>query len=284
MITHETLQANGLAFHVARAGPKDAPLVLCLHGFPECWYSWRHVLERLSDRFLVVAPDLRGYGDSDKPAKGYDLPTLAADARAIVHALGRERCHLVGHDWGGAIAFHAAAHDPGLVERLAIMNCPHPAAFRSILANPRQLARFWYFLFFQVPRLPELYLLRQEARAIAGSFKSYAGRPDRITREDRAVFRKEMQKPGAIQGALAYYRAAFRGLFSLPRRFPRIQAPTLVLWGEKDPALGVELTHGLERQFDGPLAIHYLPDVGHWTAQEAPDEVCEALRWFLATG
>ena len=282
---HRTIAANGLAFHVAVAGPADAPLLLCLHGFPELWYSWRHVLAALSDRFLVVAPDLRGYGDTERPAGGYDLPTLAADTRALVRALGRERCHLAGHDWGGAIAFETATRFPETVERLVILNAPHPVALaRSFLANPRQIARFWYFLLFQLPWLPEYYLGRQGCRAISGSFKAYAGRKDRITREDREVYRQAMLRPGALRAALAYYRAAFR-LLARPgatRGTPRIQAPTLILWGSEDPALGVELTHGLAEWFAGELSIRYLPGVGHWTQQEAPEEVCEAMRAFLA--
>jgi pimeloyl-ACP methyl ester carboxylesterase len=283
-IEHATVAANGVRFHVARAGPAWAPLLLCLHGFPECWYSWRHILARLSDRFLVVAPDLRGYGDTERPAGGYDLETLADDAAALVRALGRERCFLAGHDWGGAIAYASAMRHPARVERLVVMNCPHPHALgQAMFRNPRQFKRFWYFLAFQLPWLPERYLARQGGRAIAGSFKAYAHRKERITREDREFYRKEMLKPGALAAALAYYRAGFRsaiGLAHRPRMIP-IAAPTLVLWGRRDPALAVELSHGMERFFAGPFAIQYLPDVGHWTQQEAPEEVEAAMRAFL---
>lgn len=284
-ISHSTLSANGLRFHLASSGPADAPLLLCLHGFPECWYSWRHVLAQLSDRFRVVAPDLRGYGDTERPRGGYDLDTLADDVAALVRALGRERCFLAGHDWGGAVAYHAAARHPAAVERLVVMNCPHPRAIaRALLTNPRQIARFWYVFMFQIPWLPELYLARQNGRGIVGSFKGYAARKDRITREDRDVFRREMLKPGAIAAGLAYYRAAFRRPWSLrgPGGKPAaIAAPTLLLWGARDPALGLELTHGMERYFSGPFSVQYFPDVGHWTQQEAPDEVCAAMRAFL---
>src|SRR5436190_5273232 len=107
-VRHVRVRANGIEFHVAIAGPEGAPLLLCLHGFPECWYSWRHQLEALSDRFLVAAPDLRGYGETEKPKSGYDIENLAADAAALVGALGRERAIIVGHDWGGLIAYAAA--------------------------------------------------------------------------------------------------------------------------------------------------------------------------------
>jgi pimeloyl-ACP methyl ester carboxylesterase len=280
-VAHETVSANGLRFHVASAGPPEAPLLLCLHGFPECWYSWRHVLERLAGPYRIVAPDLRGFGETEKPPGGYDLDTLAADVAGIARALGRERIYLAGHDWGGAVAYHAAACYPGLIERLAVLNCPHPLAARRILLNPRQLARFWYFLFFLLPFLPERYLARQGGRAIAGSFKAYAVRKDRITREDRDVFRRAMLRPGAIRAGLSYYRSAPRSFVRADPRWARVAAPTLVLWGLGDGALGPELTHGMERWFTGPLRLEYLPGVGHWTQQEAPDEVCAALRSFF---
>lgn len=284
-ITHRTIAANGIRFHIAEAGPKNAPLLLCLHGFPECWYSWRHVLLGLSHRLRVVAPDLRGYGQTDKPPCGYDLDTLADDAHELVRALGYERCTLAGHDWGGAIAYHAARRHAAVVERLVVMNCPHPAALRRhVFTNPRQIARFWYFFLFQLPYVPEWYLAREGGRAIAGAFKTAAARPDAISKEDRDVFRRAMLEPGAIPSALAYYRHAFRSGFSLggASRARPIAAPTLVLWGMQDPALGVELTHGMEKYFSGPFLLQFLPDVGHWTQQEAPREVCAAMSSFLA--
>src|SRR5262249_27736037 len=155
-----------------------------------------------------------------------------------------------GHDWGGAVAYQAAARHAAVVERLVVMNCPHPSAMRrAMLTNPRQMARFWYFFVFCLPRLPEWYLARQRGRARAGSLKAYAARKERITKEDRDLFRREMLRPGALAGGLAYYRAALRsyvGLDGALRGLPRIAAPTLLLWGMKDGALGVELTHGME--------------------------------------
>ena len=129
------------------------PLVLLLHGFPEFWYSWRRQLPALAQRFRVVAPDLRGYNLSDKPASGYDQATLASDIPALIHALGADRAHVVGHDWGGVVAWGAAIHHPQVVDRLVILNAPHPAAYwRELRQNPRQLLRSWYIGLFQIPR------------------------------------------------------------------------------------------------------------------------------------
>jgi pimeloyl-ACP methyl ester carboxylesterase len=281
---HSFVAANGVRFHVVAEGPEEAPLLLCLHGFPELWYSWRHVLARLSKRFRVVAPDLRGYGESDKPPSGYDAATLARDVRELVGALGRSRCFLVGHDWGGVVAYETAMRHPECVERLIILNAPHPATFaRALLTNPRQLLRSWYIFLFQVPGLPERLLAAGDGRAIERAFDNVPG----ITDEDRQVYRKAMLRPGALEKALEYYRVAFRHALSPRRlfaRLPRIVAPTLVLWGEEDPALGSELTHGMERLFEGPLTVRYLPGVGHWTQQEAPEEVCRAIGSFLSEG
>lgn len=305
-VHHETVEANGIHFHVARSGdgpgvPGDdraaggaptRPLILMLHGFPECWYSWRHQLRAFASSYDCAAPDLRGYGDTAKPEGGYDLDTLADDAAALVRALGHARATVVGHDWGGLIAWHVAARHPEVLERLAIINCP-PAEvmLRHLLTNPRQIQRSWYIFFSQIPGLPEARLSRDGAAIIPRIFKSGATRREAFTPEDLEVFRQAMAKPGAVASALAYYRRILRDAFApaaLLRRFlgpdpPPIEVPGLVIWGRDDPFLGIELTHGLERRFRGPFTLRYIPRCGHWTQQEAPDEVNGALRELLAT-
>lgn len=289
MIRHERVEANGLRFHVALAGERGWPLLLCLHGFPECWYSWRHQLEALSDRFLVAAPDLRGYGESDKPPRvaDYRIDLLAADAAALVRALGHERAHVVAHDWGGGVAWHLAGAHPEVVERLAILNCPHPLLFLDRLRawDVAQWRRSLYMLAFQVPWLPErLFPPARLARVI----RRTAARRDAFTADDVAEFERSLSNPGAVAGGLNYYRAIVRDLLRPSRRRALIgtwrrgvAAPTLIVWGEKDAFLGVDLLDGHERIVRSTLTVRRIPDAGHWVQQEAFAQVNSALRDFL---
>ncbi len=269
------------------AGPRDAALVVLLHGFPESWISWRHQIAALAPRFRVVAPNLRGYGESDRPrgVEAYRLRRLVGDVRGLVRALGRERAHIVGHDWGGGIAWALAIEQGDVCERLAVLNCPHPAVFRRALqTNPRQMLRSWYILFFQLPWLPEHLLAAGDLRALDRAFS-------RIVRSNGAVavppdvleqMKAALRPPGAIEAALHYYRAAFRYAGDLRELDRPIRCPTLLIWGERDFALGRELTVGMEALFAGPFRREYVPDAGHWVQQEAPLEVNRALLGFLA--
>ncbi len=290
MIRHETVRANGLRFHVAAAGDAKNPLVLCLHGFPEGWYSWRHQLEALSDRFLVAAPDLRGYGETEKPPRvsDYRIDALADDVAGLVRALGHERAFVVGHDWGGAVAWHTAAAHPEVVERLAILNCPHPYLFAQALSrfDLGQWRRSSYMLFFQIPGLPEaLFPAARLARVIRRS----TAKRGVLTDEDVAAFEKGLAPDGTVRSGLNYYRATARSLarpaerrrlFSLWEK--GIEAPTLIVWGEKDAFLGAHLLEGHERLAKSSLAIRRIPDCAHWVQQEAPGDVNAALRSFFA--
>jgi pimeloyl-ACP methyl ester carboxylesterase len=294
-VRHSFLQANGLRFHLALAGEgnADAPLLLMLHGFPECWYSWRHQLAAFGDRFFCAAPDLRGYGQTDKPRTGYDLDTLADDVAALVRALGRERAVVIGHDWGGALAWHFARRHPGLLEGLVVLNCPPPDIMLGhFLKNPTQLRRSWYMFFFNLPWLPERRLSRDGCRIVPAIFKAGAARREAFSKEDLALFRREMARPGAVRGALSWYRQAFRrmlGPTAIARRLVRrrrrprpITAPGLILWGRDDPFLGQELLDGVTGRFGGPLTVRLLDGCGHWTQQEAVGAVHEELERFLS--
>lgn len=274
-IDHRRVRANGIEFHVALAGDPDAPLILCLHGFPECWYSWRRQLEALSGRFLVAAPDLRGYGETDKPAAGYELANLAADAAALIPALGRERAVLAGHDWGGLIAYATAARHPERVERLVVLNAPHPAAIRSGLASPGQILKSWYIFAMQVPLLFDWRLARDDAAIIPRIFRAGARRRAMLPREDLEVFRRSFARPGVVECALRYYRTNLSPLGLLLGRVstPRVSVPTTIVYGRDDPFVGPALFREHERHFRGPYAFHVVPDCGHWTQQEAPEVV-----------
>lgn len=283
---HEHVEANGLRFHVVTAG--EGPLVLLLHGFPQFWYAWRRQIPALARRFKVVAPDLRGYGDSDKPPRVADYTThvLAADVAALVGALGYPKAHVVGHDWGGGVAWTAAIEQPQVVDRLAILNCPHPAAFaRALRSNPRQLLRSWYMFFFQLPAVPELAFQLGGTRLVERAFRGWSVRKDTFDDEDLRQYREAMRKPGALTAAINYYRAAFRdfgALRALASAPPKIVSPTLLIWGEEDAALGKELTYGMDALFAGPFRIEYVPRCSHWVNEEQPELVNLWLEEFLS--
>ena len=305
-VEHRFVETNGVRLHCAIAG--QGPLVLLIHGFPESWYCWRHQIAALAPHFRVVAPDLRGYNDSEKPrgVRAYSLAEVTADVAGLIEALGEREAVVVGHDWGGAIAWTVAMERPEVVRRLAILNCPHPAIFvQHLRENPRQMARSLYMLMFQIPRLPEFLLGLNRAWLVRRAVERSAVRRDGITPEDLETLRTNASKPGVLRAALDYYRALLRapeargswprwlrrflwgdrqpeGLREHPEDWPKIQAPTLVIWGEQDVALGRELTLGMEPLVAAPFQIKYLPLCGHWVQQEQPDVVNGYLLEFLA--
>lgn len=278
---HEFIEANGVRFHYVEEGA--GPLVLLLHGFPECWYSWRHQLPALAEAgFRAVAPDLRGYNLTDKPPSGYNIESLVEDVASLVRALGEERAHVVGHDWGGIIAWQVAWRRPELVRSLITMNAPHPAAFSEyVQRNVRQMLKSSYMLFFQVPRLPEYILTRNDAAAIARAFRQAAVRQEAFTDDDLRVYREAALRPGAARRMLDYYRQAVRqGRRALPDS--PIEVPTLVLWGAGDPVLQADMNDHLERWVKN-LTFKPVQDCGHWIQQERPDVVnSEVVAWLRA--
>lgn len=282
-IGFEFVEANGQRFHVASLGEGDR-LALCLHGFPECWYSWRYqmpLLARLGYR--VWAPDLRGYGLSSRPTEvaDYAVEELMGDVAGLIDASGAKSTLLMGHDWGGIIAWLFATRRLRPLERLVNMNIPHLGAGRAS-AGWRQRLRSWYALFFQLPGLPER-MFGRDARRIGRMFERTAARPGAFKPEDIEVYRQSAAQPGALKAMIHYYRALVRG-GGMKRQvalgFPVIDVPTLLLWGTEDVALRVELTHGTERFVDD-FTLRYLPGVGHWVQQEAPEEVNAMLEAWL---
>jgi pimeloyl-ACP methyl ester carboxylesterase len=278
------VDTNGIRLHCVTAG--SGPLAVLLHGFPEHWYSWRHQIAALAPHFTVVAPDLRGYGDSDKPAgwRSYRLPVLTADVLGLIRAFGHDRAVLIAHDWGGGIAWWFAMEYPQAVDRLVVMNCPHPAVFQQHLRrNWRQMLRSWYILFFQLPRLPEWVLSRRHFAAIGRAFRDTAVHKDAFGDDELRALIAGVAKPGALTAALNYYRAAVRSpaLRPAPEGFPPITAPTLLVWAENDVALGTELTEGMDPYCRGRFEIRRIPHCGHWVQQEQPDAVNRYLLDFL---
>lgn len=282
---HHYARLNGVRFHYVRAGHGER-LVLLLHGFPELWWSWRHQIGPLAERFTVVAPDLRGYNETEKPRWGYTQDVLVHDVAELIRALGFSRAAVAGHDWGGALAWALAITRPWLVERLVALNCPHPAVFAEQLrTNPRQMLRSWYMGFFLLPWLPEAALRSGSYRFLARRLRAETSGAQCFNDDDVRVYRQALARPGAIEAALAYYRATgrggTRGMFRGTGM--RVAAPTLMIWGTEDAYLGEELVAGTER-FVPDLRVWRLPGVSHWVQQEAPAAVNAAMLEFLSGG
>ena len=277
---HKYLETNGIQLHYVSEG--EGPLMLFLHGFPECWYSWRHQLSEFSQYYKAVAVDLRGYNESDKPKEksAYALSELVADVKGVILALGYERCILVGHDWGGAIAWSFAYEHPKMLEQLIVLNLPHPAKFAEGLKTPQQLLRSWYIALFQLPGIPEFLLSANNYAAIRAAFKNQAINPNAFTAEDLDTLVKAAAKPNAIRSMLNYYRNIFQSEGFLNKSWPVLKVPTLMVWGENDAALGKELTYGTDAYVEN-FELHYIPNCSHWVQQEQPEHVNQYIKAFI---
>jgi pimeloyl-ACP methyl ester carboxylesterase len=276
------IQINGIRMHYVQAGGGER-LLLLLHGFPEFWYSWRHQIARLSEHFTVVAPDLRGYNQTDAPSWGYELDVLVHDVVSLIRELGYTRAIVAGHDWGGAIAWATAIACPWRVERLIVLNAPHPALFLGAIGrNWRQTRRSWYMFFFQLPFLPEAMIRANDYAFIEQAFRGMAVDRSRFSDQDIARLKAAIARPGRITAAINYYRELFRqrgrGMFHGTSML--VSMPALLIWGEEDFALGKELTYGTER-FAPDLRIRYLPRCSHWVQQECPEQVNQFILEFL---
>ncbi|MBD2502940.1 alpha/beta fold hydrolase [Anabaena azotica] len=276
---HEYITTNGVKLHYVTQG--TGPLMLMLHGFPECWYSWRHQIPVFAQHFQVVAVDLRGYNDSDKPKEqsAYVMDEFIKDIEGLIRGLGHDKCILVGHDWGGAIAWSFAYAHPNMVERLIILNLPHPAKFSQGLFNPQQFLRSSYIFLFQLPGIPEFLLQSGDYQIIPKTIQGTAFNKDAFNQADLDTYQKAAAKPGALTAMLNYYRNIFSHSF-FNRDWGILDVPTLMIWGENDTALGKELTYGTENYVKN-LEIKYIPACGHWVQQEKPELVIQYMREFL---
>jgi pimeloyl-ACP methyl ester carboxylesterase len=282
---HRDVSANGTRLHVAEAG--TGPLVLLLHGFPEFWWSWRRQLPALAAAgFRAVAPDLRGYGASDKPPRGYDAFTLAADVAGLIRALGERDAVVAGTDWGGFLGWSTAALHPQVVRRLVVLGMPHPLRQRAAMVTDRQQRAagrpVWDF---QLPRRPERRLTAAQAGYVGRLLHAWGG-PGFPDEETELRVREAIRIPGVAHSALEYFRWAVR---SVPRpdgrRFARtlsvpIAAPTLQLHGDLDPYLLARTAMGSGRYVAGRYEWRLFAGCGHFLPEEAPAEVTEQLlRW-----
>ncbi|MCP2251787.1 Pimeloyl-ACP methyl ester carboxylesterase [Prauserella aidingensis] len=293
--THRDVSANGILLHVAEAGEGEP--VLLLHGFAGLWWTWHHQLRDLADAgFRVVAVDLRGYGDSDKPPRGYDAWTAAGDVAGLIRALGLRSAHVVGHSWGGLLAWSAAAIRPRVVRSVGVLGGAHPLALRHAAATlpvgrrGAQARASRHVLRFQVPMAPEKRLVADDAAYTGELLASWAGEAWRGTddfAETTATLRHAMRIPGVAHSALEYYRWAVRSQFrSDGRRFrrdvdTRVTMPVLQLHGEDDPCI-LPATARDSTPWRGPHSEFVtLPAVGHFPHLEAPGETSAILATFL---
>jgi len=263
--------------HCVSAG--EGPTVVLLHGFPETSACWRHVIPGLvAAGYRVVAPDLRGYGGSDKPTsvRAYRGQRLVADVAGLIDHFGGP-VHLVGHDWGALVAWYAAMRIPERLRSLSILQVPHPLKYLQSITGPEQRRRSWYVWFFQLPRLPERALLADDARYVRKMFAAVIRDPDRMPREDVDEVVEALREPGAARAAIHYYRAAFRyDLWTAATLLRRIDLPTLVLWGDRDRHLAKEGADPPPRWVTNARVEHF-PDASHWLPDETPERVVDRL-------
>jgi epoxide hydrolase 4 len=275
-------QNGSVTLNAVAAGPKNGPIVLLLHGFPEFWYGWHKQIDPLAAAgFRVIVPDQRGYNKSSKPSgvRSYALTELVSDVIAIADQLGQERIFLAGHDWGAAVAWGVALLQPNRVAKLAILNVPHPSVMRRyLMKNRRQLRKSWYMFFFQLPYLPEAFLsasnFRRGVASLAGS-----SRPGTFSEDDLAQYRAAWSQPGALTAMIHWYRAAFRYRATFPDRTVRV--PTRILWGMRDRFLMAEMAQESLRYCTQAELIPF-PDATHWIQHEEPARVSQILVDFFS--
>jgi pimeloyl-ACP methyl ester carboxylesterase len=285
-IRHGYAQVGDVRLHYAECG-EGPRLVVLLHGFPECWYSWRHQLKALGARYRVVAPDLRGYNLSDKPERveDYQVKRLVDDVTGLIRHLGHREAAVVGHDWGAAVAWAVAQHFPDYVWKLAALQVPPPAIWAKNLSL-RQLLRSWYMFFFQLPRVPEWWMRRDDFSGIAKMFRA-TSRPGTFTDADIDFYKSALKEPDALTAAVNYYRANLRSFLTRRsddgqiRKHERIRVPTLFIFGERDMAILPETAAGVADYVNAPYTELRLARANHWVQQEYPSEVNAALLNFL---
>ncbi len=288
----EYAQVNGIRLHYVTAG--EGPLIIFLHGFPEFWYAWKNQLAEFGKDHQAVAPDLRGYNLSDKPpdVAAYGAKYLVGDVQALAAHFGRKKFVLVGHDWGGAVAWLFAIAHPEQVEKLVVINAPHPGVFARLLRDdPAQQKASQYMLMFRGDKAEAMLSANGYALLVnivlAPGLKSGA-----FTEADRKAYLDAWSQPGALTGGLNYYRAARIGPpdgssadrsvvnFAPGSSNLTVKVPTLVIWGEKDTALLAQNLDGLG-SFVPQLTIKRIPDATHWVVHEKPDEVNRYIRDFI---
>ncbi|MGB0386176.1 MAG: alpha/beta fold hydrolase [Ardenticatenaceae bacterium] len=279
---HHYVETNGIRLHVVQAGPEDGPLVILLHGFPEFWYGWRSQIAYLAKAgYRVWAPDQRGYNLSDKP-KGiaaYSLDHLSNDIIGLIDAAGEEKAFLVGHDWGAGVTWWTANKYPERLQRIVILNVPHPAVMRRTLQRSfAQLRKSWYIFFFQLPWLPESVMRRNNWEGMLRTLQE-SSRPGTFSEADLEHYRNAWSQPNAFTGMINWYRAIMqKPPKTLPS--PRIKVPSLIIWGTQDHFLNREMVQpSLDLCDDGRLV--FIEEATHWVQHEEADRVNQLISDFL---
>lgn len=285
---HRRVDVGGVHLHVAEARPDDAkgrarvpddvPLVVFVHGFPEFWWSWRHQLRAFAEAgYWAVAPDMRGYNESDKPegVAAYDIDELSRDVAGLIRALGRTKAIVVGHDWGAIVAWNFAEAYPEMLSRLAILNVPHPRRVALGMRRPSQLLKSWYIFVIQLAGFAERVASRDDFILLRKGFAA-----DGLRSQEIESYIDALRVPGALTGGMNYYRAAFRRAITegLPKS-RRIDAPVLVIWGDRDRYLNKELADPPRRLVPNARVVH-LPEATHWVQNVATEKVNELLLGF----
>jgi len=283
-VTTRTVAAGGLSFEILECGAGDR-LALCLHGFPSlalCWEKQLPMLARLGYR--ARAPNQRGYGRSSRPAGAahYTIDTLLGDIAAIIDASGARSTVLIAHDWGGLLAWFFAARRIRPLEKLIILNAPHPACAAVAYRKWRQMRKGWYILAFQIPWIPDFLLRFNRAWLVERLMLFVAGGRKVFTPDALAAYRRAAAEPGAVTAMLNWYRGMVRGGVApeVAGKCPVIETPTLVIWGDGDVALDVTCLDGLEA-YVTHLTVERLPGVSHWVQEEAPERVNALIAGFL---
>jgi len=282
-ITFNYAQIGGIKLHYARAGSGEK-LVVLLHGFPEFWYSWRHQITALSDEYTVVAPDMRGFNLSEKPpnVSDYETDKVVDDITGLIRHLGHEKAAVIGHDWGATIAWSVAMKHPEYLWKLGALQVPPISVWRKN-QSLKQFFASWYMFFFQIPSLPEYLMSKDNFAMLERSLRESTAEKGVFSDDDIVEYKKAWSEDFALTGMLNYYRAnIIKRFLSKPEKPPKIQIPTLFIYGEKDRAVLPQTVEGVGDMIDGPYREVRIPGSGHWVQQEASEEVTRALREFLA--
>ena len=280
-IKEKIIELNKIKMNVAESG--EGQPILFLHGFPECWYSWRYQLKGLSNNFRCIAPDLRGFGKTDKPLTGYDIETLSLDIMELSEKLSLKNFVLCGHDWGGVIAWDFAYRYKTKIKALIIMNAPHLLDYiKEIFTNPFQLLKSWYVFFFQIPYIPEKILGMKNYKLLSNLIKASIINHKFFTDKDIEILRKEISKPNALKCGISYYRNAPKSFIKWRNLYTeKLNIPICVIWGKKDKFLSVRLAKKMAEKTNGKFDLKVLENSGHWVQQECPEEVNRFIREFV---
>ncbi|XP_046395000.1 epoxide hydrolase 4-like [Ischnura elegans] len=282
---HHYVQLKNVKLHYVEKGDRKKPLMLFVHGFPEFWYSWRHQMKEFSKDYWTVAIDMRGYGDSEKPKNvaDYSKTNLVDDLKDLIIALGKEKCILVAHDWGGVVAWSFLMKYPEMTEKYIIMNGPMSLAYRdAVLNDKKQLFLSWYIYFYQLPYLPELWAKSNDMRMF--KILRAGNKSSKVTNEDIEAYKYTFGKPGAFTGPINYYRANFVGMVNKdsPRQTRKITVPGLVVWGSKDFFLDIRIVEYTKKYAEN-LEVEVIEGGNHFVQQDEPEKTNAAMRKYLAS-